>query len=272
MKINNFLNSLNIYLLIITVFCIILITFLTIYYIYEENIVVQKYLQNTYKNLNRLERKIMINSNYKLKKMHNIIIIDNILTQDYFHYIKNQFNNKTFKSTNIYIKKALGINFFDLHKKEYKGLVELYYSNTFLNVISDSVHKSIQRVPLSDPNACSLLTYTSKGDGINWHTDHSNFYGDRFVVLLTIVNENATKDGLSQNEFHYKYKNKIYKYKMKENSLVIFKGSDIWHKATTIEKDERRILLSMVYCDIRQTNNNIFNLIHEKVKNYITYN
>jgi hypothetical protein len=58
---------------------------------------------------------------------------------------------------------------------------------------------------------------------------------------------------------------------MKENSLIIFKGSEIMHKSTAIDDDERRILLSMVFCDICQEKKNVFNTIYEKSKNYILY-
>ena len=59
--------------------------------------------------------------------------------------------------------------------------------------------------------------------------------------------------------------------KMLENSLTIFKGSEILHKSTAIEENQRRILLSMVFCDICQEKKNVFNIIYEKSKNYILY-
>ncbi|NBU97898.1 MAG: hypothetical protein EBS19_06770, partial [Spirochaetia bacterium] len=69
----------------------------------------------------------------------------------------------------------------------------------------------VVRIPLNDPNACSLLLYTNKGDYIDWHYDHSSYYGDRYVVLLTLINENKNKTDLSENEFYYKNNNKNYK-------------------------------------------------------------
>jgi hypothetical protein len=85
------------------------------------------------------------------------------------------------------------------------------------------------------------------------------------------VNENSEKNDLSENIFKYKYKNKINDVKMKENSLIIFKGSEIMHKSTAIGDNERRILLSMVFCDICQEKKNVFNIIYEKTKNFILY-
>ena len=96
-------------------------------------------------------------------------------------------------------------------------------------------------------------------------------YGDRFVVLLTLVNENANHTGLSHNTFIYNYEGREYNIKMKENSLIIFKGSEVLHKSTAIDDGERRILMSMVFCDICQEKKNVFNILYEKTKNYIIY-
>jgi hypothetical protein len=239
----------------------------------DENIYVQQYLNQTYINLSKLSKShYMINNNYKITQQNDIIIIDNILTSKYFHFLRNQFNNKQFKSRNFMIyRKASSINFFDLHKEDYTGLIELYYSNELMKLLTNILKKPVQRVNSADDNACSLLIYTNKGDHINWHVDDSNYYGDRYVALLTLVNENETKDNLSHNIFKYKHKNKIYEVKMKENSLIIFKGSDIPHQSTAIEDNERRILFSMTFCDICQEKKNILSLLYYKCKNFILY-
>jgi hypothetical protein len=200
------------------------------------------------------------------------MIVNDFLTNDYFHYLKKQFNNKEYDSKNFIFRKATGVNFQQLHTtNDYDGLLDIYYSNTVLDFLGKIIKKPVQRISLGDPNACSLLIYSKKGDHINWHYDYSNYYGDRYVVLLTIVNENAKKNGLSDNIFQYNYEGKIHDLKMKENSLVIFKGSEILHKSTAIDDKEKRILLSMVYCDICQEKKNVFNIIYETTKNYIVY-
>ena len=269
-SLKNFKNV-NFYLLIITVLLVIFFITIIVLYVNEKNTNVQYFLYNIYKRINNKQNGNIINSNYKVKEENNIIIVNDFLSKDYFDNIRKQFDNKVFESRDFMVRKATGINFFNLHKENYNGLVELYYSNELLNTISDIIKKPVQRISLADPNACSLLIYANKGDHINWHYDYSSYYGDRFVVLLTIVNENSDKNDLSQNVFKYKYKNKINDLKMNENSLVIFKGSEIMHKSTAIDDNERRILLSMVFCDICQEKKNVFNIIYEKTKNYILY-
>jgi hypothetical protein len=262
----------NIY---ITLLCIFIIFLLILFYLFDQkNIKVQKHLNNVHSNSKLLYKKYntLINKDFKIKKENNIIIIDNFLIPEYYNFLKTQFNGKTFDSSNFLLRKASGYNFFKLHdNNEFTGFLELFYSTEMIQSLSNIVNKPIQRTPLSDANACSLLIYSNKGDHIDWHLDYSTYYGDRYVVLLTVVNENSEKNNLSQNEFMYKHDGSIYKMKMKENSLVIFKGSEIMHKSTAIGENEKRILLSMVFCDICQEKKNIINFLYEKIKNFVVY-
>ena len=267
-------TAINTFLLTISIILILFIIIIIIFYVNEKNVDVQQHLENIQKNLteNYLQYDNMINKNYQVKNKNNIIIVDNFLSEDYFQYIRKQFDNKQFQSRDFIIRKASGVNFFKLHQETYDGILEIYYSNYIITELSKIIKKPIQRISLGDPNAASLLIYTNKGDHIDWHKDFSNIYGDRYVVLYTIVNEDSDKNGkLSENIFKYKENGKIQEIKMKENSLVIFKGSEILHKSTAVGENESRILLSMVFCDICQEKKNIFNIIYEKTKNYIVY-
>ena len=267
-KIKN--NNIIIYLLII-----IIIILLLLFYLFDiKNIKVQKYLNNIHKNNIYLKSiyKNYINDKFKIIEKNNIIIIEDFLNPQYFDYLKNQFNNINIKSKDYYLRKASGIDFFSLHNNNsYNGLLELYYSTEILDFLGNVLKKPIQRPPLSDNNASSLLIYSNEGDYIDWHKDYSIYNGDRYVMLLTLVNENSTKDDISNNEFVYLYENRNYKFKMKPNSLVIFKGSEIYHKSTAIKVNEKRVLYSMVFCDICQEKKNIFHFTYEKLKNNILY-
>jgi len=266
-------KNINIFLLVICILLVLFVSIIVLLYISEKNTSVQNYLENIHQKVAQHKQKFsnVVNEQYQLFEKNNIIVVKNFLEKDYFHYIRKQFDKQTFESRDFMVRKASGINFFDLHKSNYDGLLEMYYSNEILSILSNIVGKPIQRISLSDPNACSLLTYTNKGDYINWHLDYSNYYGDRYVVLFTVVNENENKDGLSNNLFKYRFNGKVNDLKMQENSLIIFKGSEILHKSTAILENERRILLSMVYCDVCQEKKNVFNILYEKSKNYILY-
>jgi len=269
---NKAISIKNIYIIILIIIILIL---LLIFYLFDiKNITVQKYLNSVYNNKKILNATFpeLINKNLNIKHENSLIIVNDFLNKNYFNYLKNQFNDKTFKSNDILYRKASGYDFFNLHdSNDFNGFIELYYSSEILNSLSEILKKPIQRTPLNDPNACSLLLYSNKGDYIDWHIDHSLYYGDRYVVLLTLVNENADKTQLSENEFHYIHNNITYKIKMKPNTLVIFKGSEVMHKSTAINEGEKRILLSMVFCDICQEKKNIITFIYEKMKNYVMY-
>jgi hypothetical protein len=273
MSIINKNKNINIYLLISAILLLSFILVIIFFYLFEKNIIVQHFLKNIQFKLEKQKEKYIsiINKDYIISKSNEIIIVNNFLQNDYFQYIRSQFYNEKYESRDFLVRKASGINFFNLHKGKYVGILEIYYSNEILTILGNILKKPVQRISLGDPNACSLLMYTNKGDHIDWHVDYSNYYGDRYVVLLTIVNENKTQDNLSDNLFKYNSNGEINNLKMNENSLIIFKGSEILHKSTAIKENERRILLSMVFCDICQEKKNVFNIIYEKSKNYILY-
>ena len=254
----------------------IIITILSfVFYLFDTmNIKAQQYLNKIYTNTRQLQETYgnFINENVEIVSENDIYIINNVLKPNFFQYLKSKFDNKNFTSNNVYFRKGTGIDFFDLHRNnDYNGILELYYSNELLELLTNIFKKPIQKPPLNDADACSLLIYTNKGDFIDWHKDLSLYYGDRYVVLLTIVNEDKDKTGLSQNEFIYTHKGNEYPIKLKENSIIIFKGSEILHKSTGIDEDERRILLSMTFCDICQEKKNIVQFIYEKIKHLIIY-
>ena len=260
------------YLCIIIHILILIISAIVLIDISDKNIVVQPYLSDIYSNSESIHND-MINPHYKVKHVNNIIVVDDFLKKDFFMQLREQFDNKHYESKDAIMRKATGVDFFKLHQSSYPGILEFFYSSDLISSLSSIIKKPVQRISLSDPNACSLLIYANKGDHIDWHLDYSNYHGDRFVVLLTIVNENSEKDGgLSSNIFKYNYNNVTYELQMKENSIVIFKGSDIFHKATAIDDGERRILLSMVFCDIcQEKQKNLVGIIYEKVKNSTLY-
>lgn len=267
----------NIIIIILVIIIALFVLFTTLYHtslVNEKDTSVQKYLHEIYEKGHNLEKKYhpLINPNYQVEKINNVTVVKDILHPKFFEYLQSQFMNKSYESSNTIIRKGHAIDFLNLHKNnDYNGFLELYYSNNLMNALSNIMEKPIQRTPLHDPNACSLLIYNNKGDHIDWHLDLSNYYGDRFVSLISIINQNRDGTGLSQNEFQYMYKGKIHTLQLAPNSMIIFKGSEILHKATAIADGERRILLSMVFCDVCQEKSTLFSVFIEKIKNWAFY-
>jgi hypothetical protein len=259
-------------IIIIIILILLLVSIYNIIILFtEKKIHNQVHLHKIYNNSIKLKKKYnnLINTNYEINNTNGVTYIKNFLNPEFFERIKNIFNDKTYDSKNVILRKGNGVSFNNLHnEKDYNDLLSLYYSEELSIHINKIFNKYLQRLSLDDNNGCSLLIYTKKGDYIDWHYDFSEVYGDRLVFLLTIVNSNEMKNSLSHNEFVYNYngENKI---KMDENSLLIFKGTEILHKSTQIEHNERRILLSMVFCDVCQVKSNTFYKLYNSIKNNI---
>lgn len=261
---------------IIYILIAIIVLLLLIFLLFDKkNTDVQKHLQHIYNRLQKIKKQYpkIINPNKKIILDGEIKYIEDVFVPEYHKMISDQFEDLSmYNSKNLGVRKASGMNFIDMHKTDnYTGCLETYYNSEFLEYLSSLIKKPLQRTNSSDINSCSLLVYSQEGDHIYWHIDNSIYYGDRYVVLYTAVNENATKDGVSKNEFYYKLNGKEQKLQLKPNSIIVFKGSEIFHKSTEIGKNEKRVLLSMTFCDICQEKKNIINYIHDKIKNAVTY-
>jgi hypothetical protein len=53
----------------------------------------------------------------------------------------------------------------------------------------------------------------------------------------------------SNVQLMYKLNNQIFNLNMKENSMLIFDGSNIEHRTTKLQENEERNLISFTYCD-----------------------
>lgn len=257
----------------VTYISIILIILLIFNCYTEKNVSVQKFLPIVKNNQLALNKKFihLINPNKKIIKKNDIIYIENFLDKGFYRYLLDQIESKSYKSNNMFFRKGSGVSFYELHKN-YTGFIELYHSNELMNVIQSLLGKIMNKPPLNDKSCCSLLIYTSKGDFIDWHYDYSSYYGERYTILLTLINQNNTKDDLSSNKFIFIDKEgKKCEMKCKPNSLLLFNGSESRHMSTPIKENEKRILLSMTFCDICQQKTNIFNTIYDRIKEFVIY-
>ena len=262
-------------LILFIIFILLVIALLYLFFLIDEkNTDVEIYLEKIYKNTKLLKSSYphFINKNYDIIKNDKIIYIENILEDKLFYDLQKIFTNKKYETNNNIFRKGNGVNFINLHKnQEYNNLLSLYYSEDLLLLLNKLFNKYLQRISLNDKNACSLLVYNNKGDYIDWHYDVSDLYGKRYTALLTLINKNEHSGELSENEFIYKIDNSESKIKLKENSLIIFEGNKILHKSTPINVNEKRIILSMVFCDICQSNSNLLLKIYDKIKDKVTY-
>lgn len=106
---------------------------------------------------------------------------------------------------------------------------------------------AVQPTPDQDQSSLSILCYSEPGDHINWHYDHNFYRGRHFTVLLSLVNEGPS--GLSSGTLQRRLPGgQTRDFNTCPNTLIVFEGSKVRHRASPVGPDERRIMLSMTYC------------------------
>ena len=127
------------------------------------------------------------------------------------------------------------------------AVVELYQSKALHDLVSAIVGVRVEPTPLHDQSSCSVLFYERPGDHIGWHYDHNFYKGRHFTVLVPVVNRDADGRGLSAARLVARYDGADREIATPPNTLVVFEGAVVLHKATPIAEGERRIVLSMTF-------------------------
>jgi hypothetical protein len=132
------------------------------------------------------------------------------------------------------------------------AIVALYHSRGFQDLISRLVDVAVQPTPINDQSSLSVLVYDKPGDHIGWHYDYNFYRGRHFTVLLMLTNEGRAADGLSHGETRARIGGhdacREIAVRAAPNTLTVFEGARVLHKATPVVADELRLVLSMTYC------------------------
>jgi hypothetical protein len=113
--------------------------------------------------------------------------------------------------------------------------------------VSAVVGEAVVPTPDQDQSSLSLLCYTEPGDHIQWHYDHNFYRGRHFTVLLSLVNQGI--EGSSQSTYERRLAGgEIVSTPSPPNTLIVFEGARVLHRATPTMAGDRRIMLSMTYC------------------------
>lgn len=132
-------------------------------------------------------------------------------------------------------------------QREAPACVALYHSPELQQFIATVTGTPIEPTPDRDQSSLSLLCYVEAGDHIQWHYDHNFYVGRHFTVLLPLVNT-GPNGGLSQSTFQRQLPGRqIASYDTSPNSLVIFEGARVRHRATPVAAGDVRVMLSMTY-------------------------
>jgi Rps23 Pro-64 3,4-dihydroxylase Tpa1-like proline 4-hydroxylase len=133
------------------------------------------------------------------------------------------------------------------------AIADFYHSDDLREFISRTVGVGVKCTPQHDQSSLSVLVYDRPGDHIAWHYDHNFYRGRHFTVLLPVVNVGSCAGGLSHAQLVVKAGETDRTIQAAANTLVVFEGAKVLHKVTPVQADERRIVVSMTFCQDPRT-------------------
>jgi len=126
--------------------------------------------------------------------------------------------------------------------------LSFYHNPSVQHWVSAMTGAAVLPTPLRDQSSLSILCYRDAGDHINWHYDHNFYRGRHFTVLLSLVNR-ARGGGPSASRLErQRCDGTAETIDTSENTLVVFEGARVRHRATATADGDLRIILSMTYC------------------------
>lgn len=200
----------------------------------------------------------------------NIIRIDGFLSPDCLQSLRREAEASVDKMTPSFIpthKKGRTLSYEKIHQYA-PGCLSFYHSPKVHDWVSTIVGMPVFPTPDGDQSSLSVLCYKEKGDHINWHYDHNFYRGRHFTVLLSLANE-AAAGGVSQSNLMRKLPTGEETFDTSPNTLVVFEGARVLHRASPTADGDLRIMLSMTYCADPRTN--MFKEFARRVKDTAFY-
>ncbi len=145
----------------------------------------------------------------------------------------------------------------------------VYSSEAFFSVIAGITGSTLQYCPDSDLHGCALYAYREPGDYIDWHYDTSFYRGQRYTVLVGVVDDSDVR-------LEYKLHTRDDTRKVAEGSaivepgsLVVFDGDRLYHRTTRLGEGHQRLLIAMEF--VTDTSMNPFMRLVSNVKDAVAY-
>lgn len=186
----------------------------------------------------------------------SIVRLDGFLQPDCLALLRREAESSIPHMTPSYIpthKKGRTLSYEKIHRHA-PACLSFYHSPHVRDWISGVVGLPLFPTPDGDQSSLSVLCYHEAGDHINWHYDHNFYRGRHFTVLLSLVNQSAT-GGPSQSTLMRKGPDgQEQRFDTSPNTLVIFEGARVLHKASPTAEGDLRLMLSMTYCADPRTN------------------
>jgi hypothetical protein len=135
-----------------------------------------------------------------------------------------------------------------------------FYKNDLCKKVSRLTGLKLYPTALDFPTSCAIIIYENEGDWINWHYDY-NYYNGRFFTVLVPITQ-----VLTCTKFQFKDKNNNVVDKDLTNNAICFEGNYVYHRASKLCKNQKRIMLSCQY--VTDNSMSFINQIRIKLKDY----
>jgi len=189
-----------------------------------------------------------------------IIVIDDFLDRESLAEMQQECLRSGNMVERSYIpghKKGGTLSYEAVHRHA-PNCLAFYHSSALREHLGQIVGTAIETTPDHDQSSCSLLYYDRPGDHIGWHYDYNFYRGRHFTVLLSLFNraeqEQSGSSPTSTGNLQCKKNGRLSTLPTVENSLVIFEGQRVFHRATAVSENQLRVMLSMTFCTDPRTN------------------
>ena len=156
------------------------------------------------------------------------------------------------------VRPAIHRNYIPRHKKggsvSAYTLVEhapairaLYQAPAFVDFLASVTGRRLQLCPTTDPHACALYFYTEPGDHIGFHYDTSYYRGERFTVLVGLIERSSSHLACQLYRDVAGRQPVDLSLKTDPGTLVLFNGDKLWHAITPLGDGEERVSLTLEY-------------------------
>jgi hypothetical protein len=143
-------------------------------------------------------------------------------------------------------KKSGSVNYFDIVDAA-PNIVALYNDPALIALLSAVSGARLLPCPDDDPHAAALYYYSEAGDGIGFHYDSSHYAGDRYTVLLGLVNRTTHAELVCHPYRKINGPEVELRIATHPGTFVFFNGGNIYHSVSPIVEDEERIVLTLEY-------------------------
>lgn len=138
------------------------------------------------------------------------------------------------------------ISYESMHERA-PACLAIYHAPKLREWLSEVIGHAVFPTADHDQSSCSMLVYDRAGDHIGWHYDHNFYRGRHFTVLIPLVNQSAS-GGLSASRLQQQMTDgAVRTFNTGANTLVLFEGARVRHRATATVEGDLRIILSMTF-------------------------